>query len=70
MTIFEPDTCYCKVFIDDKDGNNRRKMKLVRGCRDHTTVDQTLDHNKQSQFRTGTTEQQITRRNAAKEASR
>ena len=57
MTEFRPDTCACIVFIDDKDGNNRRKMKLLQQCKSHNTVNDTMDYNKSSQFRTGTDKQ-------------
>ena len=45
LTEYDPDTCHCKIFIDDKDGNNKSKMKLMNRCKSHTTVQQVFTHN-------------------------
>ena len=66
MTVFKPDTCFCVVFIDDTDGNNRRLMRLIHKCRAHNTVNDTMDYNKLPKFRTGTDDKQQVERSKSK----
>jgi len=70
MTIAEPLTCYCKLFIDDTDGNNKRKMKFIKQCKLHTTIQQVFDYNNLSRNTTGTIEDIIREQKKSKEASR
>ena len=70
MTRWDPDTCYCAVFIDDKDGNDQRLMRLIKRCRVHKTVKEVFDHNQLPKHRTGTLDKQLEERNKSREASR